>query len=494
MSGNETNGLNKKTDSVSYYAFLASRIEGHTDLRKHIWSQGIKSGRPIWVSDFWEKNEFENKSLEEIEVTCLKYVRSAPKFICVLDGSFGTPLKEEQVSILELELATAAFTKRDIYIFLLVPFDNPDQRILNLLQAVRMACPVARIRESVTKDQLYSAIDCILQSVEREHETMMVGPFVQEIASKRTPFLNFNLNRRDVQFLDGKFSPLLDAQPDEADIKNLLAKAAKEDVIPEKIAKLWAAFRHLSTAPYTDRKYEIFLPLWIKTLSQWASAAAWYSLHGHFYLGRLAAINTLFRVRAHMPPRMRREIGPSSTFSDNGAVASEYYSIAKLVPSWYVKQSLLRKALWNCNAALEVSTASDHSGLLDIRGHIKLRMLNPVGGISDLKRALRIRREKDQGPGRIGESEVHLGRAYAACRLYRKAERLLEDGVAKLETTDRHPFFIQGLRHLGTFYARAGRRSDAIEVLLKARDKASEYEIQGQLHQVEKELRNLGVQ
>jgi len=477
--------------STSSYAFLASRLEGLEDIRSHIFELGGKSRYTIWVSELSAPEELKNKSLDEIQVTCLKHVRTAAKFICVLDGSFGTTWNAEQVSILELELATAAFSKRDIWIFLLAPFDNPDRRILSLLKAIRLACPEARIEKSVTKDQLYAAIECVLNPAERQHVNMSAGPFVQDTARKRTPVLNFNLNRRDVQFLDGKFSTLLGTQPDEMGIRHLLDEATEEQVVPTKLAKLWVAFRHLSTAPYTDCKYEKFLPLWLQTLAQWSSASAWYSLHGHFYLGRLAAINTLFTIRSNMPPRMRAEIGPPSIYADNGAVASEYYSIAKLVPSWWVKQILLRKALWNCNVALNASTPSDSSGLLDIRGHVKLAMLNPVGGILDLKRALEIRRDKDLGPGGVGESEVHLGRAYAACRLYRKAERLLEDGVGKLETTDRYPFIVQGLRHLGTFYLQVERRDDATRVLQKAQALASKHEIQGQLHQVEEVLHSL---
>jgi tetratricopeptide (TPR) repeat protein len=480
------------TGSASFYAFLASRLKGLEDIRSHIFDQGNKSGYPVWVSEFSAPLELEGKSLDEIQIICLKQVRISPKFICVLDGSFGTTWNDEQVSILELELATAAFSKRDIWIFLLEPFNNPDRRILSLIEAIRFACPDARIREGVTKSRLFAEIQGILEPFERQQKTMEFGLFVQDIAQKRTPFLNFNLNLSDVQFLDGKFSPLLEVQPDETTIRTLLEKAAEEKIIPVKLAKLWIAFRHLSTAPFTDRKYEKFLPLWIETLSQWSSASAWYSLHGHFYLGRLAALNTLFTIRSNIPKRIQVEIGPPSIFADNGAVASEYYSIAKLVPSLYVKQHLLRKALRNCNAALESSTVSDLSGLFDIRGHVKLAMLNPSSGISDLKRALEIRCEKDQGPGRIGESEVHLGHAYATCGLFRKAERLLEDGVDKLLTTDRYPFTVQGLRHLGTFYSQVGRRTDAVRILQKAWVLASEHEIQDQAQQVEDELRDLG--
>jgi tetratricopeptide (TPR) repeat protein len=429
--------------------------------------------------------------LDEIQVACLKQVRIAPKFICLLDGSFGTTWNAGQVSILELELATAAFSKRDIWIFLLAPFDNPDPRILSLLRAIRISCPEARIAKSVTRNQLFDAVARILEPLGRP-KTLNVGSLVQDIACRRAPKLNFNLNLRDVQFLDSHFVPLLDAPPDEAAIRKLIADAANEQIVPDKLAKLWIVVRHLCAAPFSDRAYEKFLPLWEQALAQWSSTSAWYSLHGHFHLGRLAAVNTLSAIRSRMSPRMQAEIGPPSIFANNGAAASEYYSIAKLVPSRYVSYSLLRKALWNCNAALKDTSASDASGLIDIRGHVKLAMCNPIGAISDLKRALAIRRDSGQGPGSVGESEVHLGRAYAICRQYRKAEQLLEEGVSKLEMSDRYFFIVQGLRHLGAFYAQVGRRDDAIKVLRKAHALASQREVQGQLHQLEAELCKLG--
>ncbi len=152
----------------------------------------------------------------------------------------------------------------------------------------------------------------------------------------------------------------------------------------------------------------------------------------------------------------------------------------------------MRKALWNCNAALECSTASDPSGLLDIRGHVKLRMMNPLGGLSDLKRALGLRRDLGQSARRIGESEVHLGRAYAYCRRYRTAEHLLQDGVAKLRTTEDRNFLVQALRHLAVFHSHVGRRDEAVKVLREAQQIACPHEIQGQLLQIEDELRVLG--
>lgn len=478
---------------LKWHALLASRLLGLEDLRHRIWERGQRSGTPIWVSEIDAKDQFAGKDLDYIQVACLKQVRSAPKFICLLDGSFGTTWNEGQISILELELATAAFSKRNIWIFRLAPFDNPDPRIESLLRAITIACPAARISGPLTHDQVLANIAWLLEPVGAKPLTLEIGPFVQDLAIKRSPTLTFDLADRDVQFLNGAFAPLLDRPPDKDLIDRLIAQAAAETVTPDKLAKLWIAIRHLSAAPFSDRRYEEYLPLWESALGKWSSASAWYALHGHFFLGRLAAVNTLSTIRRRVPASMQSKLGPPSIFADAGAAASEYYSIAKLVPSRWQRRRLLGKALWNCNAALgEHGGPSDPSGLLDIRGHVKLQMLNPIGGISDLKRALAIRQEQGQSLGRIGESEMHLGRAYAYCRRYGRAERLLRDGIAKLRTTENHPFTVQGLRHLADFDKRVGHRAEAVTALREAQAIARKYEIQGQLQQIEDALRGLG--
>src|SRR5215831_11289704 len=90
--------------SPHYHALLASRLKDLGELRRRIWEQGQRSGTPVWVSEIDAKVQFASKDLDYIQVACLKQVRSAPKFICLLDGSFGTTWNEGQISILELEL------------------------------------------------------------------------------------------------------------------------------------------------------------------------------------------------------------------------------------------------------------------------------------------------------------------------------------------------------------------------------------------------------
>ena len=81
-----------------WHALLASRLVGLEGLRRRIWEQGQRSGTPVWVSEIDAKDQFSGKDLDTIQVACLKQVRAAPKFICLLDGSFGTTWNEGQIS------------------------------------------------------------------------------------------------------------------------------------------------------------------------------------------------------------------------------------------------------------------------------------------------------------------------------------------------------------------------------------------------------------
>ncbi len=237
-------------------ALLASRLLGLENIRRRIWEQGRRSGTPVWVSEIDAKDQFTDKSLDYIQVACLKQVRTAPKFICLLDGSFGTTWNEGQISILELELATAAFSRRDIWIFLLAPFDQPDPRITSLLKAIRISCPSARIKGPLNDHQVLASIAWLLEPLGAIPETLRVGPLVQDLARTRSPTLNFDLAARDVQFLNGTFAPLLDHPPDKEVISRLIAQGEAESVTPDKLARLWIAIRHLSSAPFSDKRFE----------------------------------------------------------------------------------------------------------------------------------------------------------------------------------------------------------------------------------------------
>ena len=78
------------THHQQWRALLASGLLGLEDLRRRIWEQGQRSGTPVWVSEIDARDQFAGQNLDYIQVECLKQVRAAPKFICLLDGSFCT--------------------------------------------------------------------------------------------------------------------------------------------------------------------------------------------------------------------------------------------------------------------------------------------------------------------------------------------------------------------------------------------------------------------
>jgi tetratricopeptide (TPR) repeat protein len=244
--------------------------------------------------------------------------------------------------------------------------------------------------------------------------------------------------------------------------------------------------RHLSAAPYTEPQYEEYLPLWEKALSQWASASAWYGLHGHLSLGRLAAVNSLLGIRQHMSTTMQSRVGLPSIQGTQGAIASEYYSIAKLVESFIDRHSLLKKALWNVNTALAVKQNSDISGLLAIRGSIRLGLGQPLKAVKDYREVLQQRLDANEGPGSVGEAQAELGMAYLCLGRVWKAQELLEAGVESLALSSRHPFTVRALKKLSYFYALTFRRERAAQALECARSIAMAHEIEGQLEQLER--------
>jgi hypothetical protein len=68
-----------------WHAVLASRL-GLRDLRGRVWDLGQRLGHPVWVSEIATQDELQGKDLDYVQIACLKQVRLAPKFICILDA------------------------------------------------------------------------------------------------------------------------------------------------------------------------------------------------------------------------------------------------------------------------------------------------------------------------------------------------------------------------------------------------------------------------
>jgi len=253
----------------------------------------------------------------------------------------------------------------------------------------------------------------------------------------------------DVRFLDGDFVGVAENVASRALIERLKECADQCSNEATRLAFLWVAVRHLAAAPYDRPEFTEWVPLWEDILRRWATSAAWYGLHGILALGRLAAVNSLREVRALLVAEGAP--GTSSIHAGRGALASEYYSMAKLAPSEAQRRDLLRTALRQVKQEL-TRGGSDPTGLLLIKGPIELRLGKRIAAIRTFRRALRIRRANREDPGRIGEAETHLGFAYLSVFFCWSARRLLRSGVQKLEQHRPDGFLVTAIKKLGYCY------------------------------------------
>lgn len=465
-----------------YYAFLASRMYRErsvlNDLRMEIHRLGVRLDRPVWVAEV-AAQELNQRPSEEVQIACMRHVREIPAFICIIDGSYGKPWNIAQLCVLELEIIAATLAGNPFHFFLLAPYEG-DPRTESLLRVVRLMKPeLAAIRPQ--------SAERILESLRERLSTK--GWRAQNVGRALldrlgVPRLEADLN---IQFLNEIFVPLNAYEPEERDIHALLSEFTSETDQATRLVYLWMAIRHLCAAPYNEPTYDRFLPLWDRALSLWASAASWYGLHGLNFLGRLAAVNTLLKIR--------QRTGASGNLSiqgTKGALASEYYSIAKTVRSRTLRRKLLNRALNLANQSLE-EPQSDPSGLLGIRGSV-LQALGRLGdGVRDYQAMLSLRQSAGENSGRIGEAEAELGwgyfRLWLSWRIFMlgyffKAQHFLSHGVALLEHSERHEFAVRALRKLGVFYAVTIRFSRARRVMEQAHDLALKREMQDQLRQI----------
>ena len=281
-----------------------------------------------------------------------------------------------------------------------------------------------------------------------------------------------------LRFLNGEFE-CRSRLPDMDLIADLLAKARSTPDQERKLSRLWIVLRELMAADPGNPRFAEYLPLWNQALGYWGSAAAWYGLHAHLYLGGLAALQSMADVRA----RLRERGCPGVTQADLGepstAVASALYSIAKLAPRLHDRRALLREALENLG-----TTAPDgpraHSNVLALRGSILLRQFRISDAVSAYEQALHLREAAGENSVRIGESMSELGFAYMWQGRFWKGRDLMRQGVEKL-SDQRNGFLIRARRKLAVGYALTGYLTLARRECEDAKRMAKDYRIFDQL-------------
>lgn len=461
---------NKEAD-----VFLSSAFRDFEDVRDTIHALAPER---IWNVSKDPRDLDTRKSTPRFVIVdaCVEQIRKSKVFICVLRDRYGSSVfaDAESVSFLETEIYEAALYHANAHFFLMHPF-NPDPRLSGLLDVVRAVRPGLIPDRVLSEDKVLDGIKRILgdtkQTEQRRWSISLRNLITQLAAARGHP-------KSDIEFLDKTFRSV-SKFPDKDHIEILLNNIGEEPSIEKRLTRMWIALRELSAAPYDDDTCAEYLPLWDKALDAWTSAAAWYGLHGHIYAGRLAAVNSILRIRE----RIDWSKGPLDPLchihGTLGGRASEYYSIAKLLRSAREKEHYLHLALEDLTSVLKV-VSGDVSGYLAIRGHVYSELGRLQDALRDFEKVWQLRKAKGDDGG-IGEALADLG--LIKMRLWHPREACinLADGVERLEKAGSFTFCIRAKKRLALVYLMLGHPCQALKKLCSAYDTAHEHHVYGQI-------------
>ena len=455
--------------------FLSSAFTGFKEVRQRIVE--IDSRR-IWAVEKQRPDLDQRKGASPFFIVdeLVAQVRRSNLFICVLRDIYGSSVfgSTESASFLETEIYQAALFHNNVRFFLIEPF-NPPEKLRGLLELVRVMrpgiIPERALPEHVVLDEIKRALE---GTPSRRHRpwSISIRKFVGELAYRR------GHPNPDLEFFDKVFRPV-SAKPDRDHIRILLEKVTDEQNIEKCLTRTWIALRELSAAPYDDAKFKEYLPLWDDVLGQWSSAAAWYGLHGHLYAGRLAAVNSQLAIRARMDWRGADRRAAHHIQGTRGARASEYYSMAKLMPGSAQRDQYLQLARDEVDHAL-CAIEDEPSGYLSIRGHISLMQGKPDQALVDFEQANALREAARNAKG-IGETKADIALVHIRRGNLREAVKLLREGITLLEHAKSLTFAIRVRKRLAYALLKSGHPFQAWKELNTARNMAVRNQVYDQV-------------
>ncbi|UYN97538.1 MAG: hypothetical protein KIT25_11615 [Enhydrobacter sp.] len=438
--------------------------------------------RPIWMAE--DFRELDRDSLlepfDKAEL-CLEGVRTADCLVVVLTKRHGTPIKLSDrdavpSSFFELELFEAALLRKPTFIFLQQGFD-PEPRLAQLLRLLEPCFPGFSL-DPVSEDHILKRVDRLLQVYDRPK-------WLRRLPLPRLSTLVDTLHRirhRDyrvkdepppLQFLEGVGDPDL-APPRPKTIQLVLERATAATQHHRRLTFLWLAIRALMGAPFGKAEFRSYVPFWDRALGAWSSSGAWYGLHSHAVLGCLAALGSQARARS---------VSVASTdlpkVIPHGALASAYYSIAKLSTH---RRDLFELAFQHVEASLALG--GDVTSGLGVRGSIHLRLHRTEAAIADYRRVAELRSE--MGGASYGDALSELGHALVMAGNWRDGISTMEQGRELLRLEPPSGFAVRATRKLAAGYARTLRLGRALELAAEAHDMASTIGALDQIHGAER--------
>ncbi len=425
---------------------------------------------------------------------CLKKVDECDLYLAVFHGAYGGSRDSHAASIAltDLEFFQAVSAGKKIRFYIIEPHE-PEEELKALLTLVRTVAPetfggsgsaghVLRLIE----DDIARHLDC--PELRTTWRTRAFRSYKSGIVRLRSSELD---SVEGLQVLPrGVCAAPTHRSADE--LESAISVLAAIEDRSEKESQLSALLPELAAVPYNDRSCSPFYSAWDHFCEGWLRATAWRGHHNALRLGRLAMLNTQMVVRcllasggdrhqiAAQPLPPEAKIGDPTpwlrAFSLGGALASEYYSLAKEQTIRSSKEKFLRRGL----EFLHVATRVRHfmrederhgffAGLAAIRGHIYLELrdqtLDPVAAFEE---SLRLRKDAGMRGAALAEGKADLGHALVQHGLWKRGHNLLLEGVEELEAAMSEGFAARAKLKMAEYYLRRWRIRDAVRQVQEA--------------------------
>ncbi len=453
---------------MTYTGFCSSLLTGHEELKGEIHALGRQFGG-IYVA---EKDDprLSPDPLANAD-RLLQLIRETPLLFCILGAPHhGTSIGIARTSYFEIELFQAALLQRSIHVFEFEGF-SPDVALKDVLTALRPCLRPVQWKTVRSDANVVSAIRVVLDQHERHADSLWTGTSLARLVTNwwhvRAMRSELDRNVTPIRWLNDAVIP--GPPPDPTIVTRLLSKATAAANQEQRLGRLWLVLRELMGAPFRNPEYDAFRSDWSSALTAWWSSASWYGLHGHGFLGPLAAGKTLEEIHG-----LIRSCPNSATDTPSHparALASSHYSIAKLLLDGAGRRWHFAEALTHIMRGLK-EPAGDHSDLLLIRGSIAFRQLRPWTAVDEYSAALSIRQRRDVPPHQIGEALTELGFAYLFTGRILRGRKLLNEGVRLLADGPDKGLLFRAQRKLVAANLVSGRFRSAARLRKSTRDAA----------------------
>ena len=443
---------------------------GYVPLRKRIIEESDSLPVHLWAYEhFWPKNsELPEPDADTVVDRCFRGVKECDLFVFLLTGRHGSGVGYDSdpvlASYLELELFAAAMLDKPTLVLHLYN-KEPQDELKDAMLLLRSAHDQYVIDD---EDGLYrqfmEACDSLAGGTLLAQSQKLAG-LAEWLSLRRSrQRMDEELSNPLLHFLDGRLFP---------DKKNI--NPAKAGRLLDQVAsghrlvgtdmlqmphgaalcRLWAAMRELMNDKGTAISDPSIAPLWDRALGLWAGKAAWFGLHGHVWMGPLAAVNSQLALRRGMQhePAFR---SAQDVREPLGGRASAIYSVAHRMYS-------RKRKLYHYNQTIRLSTRAierdvdAQQGARAIRGYafMQTARLGKVWNIwrakHDFKRSLELREKAGAEPSSIGEAKADLGLCLVLLGSKGSGLSLLQEGIELLRKDDSvnvQSFLAQGLRKL----------------------------------------------